>query len=289
MRAAVAPPGSARPDFDIVLDVARHWGCGDLLAGWQGPRDAFEEWRRVSAGRPCDYSGISWERIDAAGGVQWPCPDQPVAPVPLAGTPRLYTDLRFNHPGGRAVVAAVEPRPLRDPPRPDYPLLLNTGRTVEHWHTRTKTGRIAVLEGLAPEAWVEVNPADAAAHRIRSGDWVRLTSARGTIDAVRARVTSIVREGEVFVPFHWEDRCANRLTDDEFDPISREPNYKQCAVRLTRLDLVGHPDQRRERWWRTIGRAFGPAIGSGARAAPASMRRPPATSPSRAGNTADMP
>jgi assimilatory nitrate reductase catalytic subunit len=135
-------------------------------------------------------------------------------------------------------VRVVEPRPLRDPPRPEYPLLLNTGRTVEHWHTRTKTGRIPILEGLAPEAWVEVHPTDAAALRLRSGGWARVSSARGTIDAIRARVTSIVRPGEVFIPFHWDDRCANRLTDDEFDPISREPNYKQCAVRLERLDRL---------------------------------------------------
>jgi assimilatory nitrate reductase catalytic subunit len=113
--------------------------------------------------------------------------------------------------------------------------LLNTGRTVEHWHTRTKTGRIAVLEGLSPEAWVEVHPDDARTAGVRSGDFVRLMSSRGQVDRIRARVTAIVRAGEVFVPFHWDEQCVNRLTDDQFDPISREPNYKQCAVRLERL------------------------------------------------------
>jgi anaerobic selenocysteine-containing dehydrogenase len=237
VRAAVPPPGEARTDFDIFLDVARRWGSADeLFAGWSGPRDAFEEWRRVSAGRPCDYSGITWERIDAAGGVQWPAPaGRPGDPVvPLGGTPRLYTDLRFNRPGGRAAVRAVEPVPLSDPPRPDYPLLLNTGRTVEHWHTRTKTGRVPILEGLAPEAWVEVHPDDARALGLASGDWARVASERGEIERIRVRVTSIVRRGEVFIPFHWDERCANRLTRDEFDPISREPNYKQCAVRVGR-------------------------------------------------------
>jgi assimilatory nitrate reductase catalytic subunit len=233
VRAAVDPPGTAKADFDIFLAVAERWGCADeLFAGWRRPRDAFEEWRRVSAGRPCDYSGITWERIDAAGGVQWPCP--PGDDVPLGGTPRLYGELRFNHPDGKARVLAVEPKPLRDAPRPRYPLLLNTGRTVEHWHTRTKTGRIPILEGLAPEAWVEVHPTDAAARGLASGDWARVESQRGAIERIRVRVTTIVRAGEVFVPFHWEDRCANRLTLDEFDPISREPNYKQCAVEITR-------------------------------------------------------
>ncbi|MPY94745.1 MAG: molybdopterin-dependent oxidoreductase [Acidimicrobiia bacterium] len=237
VRAAVAPPGEARSDFDIFLALARRWGCAEeLFPGWAGPEDAFAEWRRVSAGRPCDYSGITWERIDAAGGVQWPCAEG--AEVPLGGTPRLYTDLVFNRPGGRAAVHPVEPRPLRDAPRPEFPLLLNTGRTVEHWHTRTKTGRIPILERLAPEAWVEVNPADAAALHVKAGDWVRVSSARGEVERIRVRVTAIVRRGEVFIPFHWDERCANRLTDDEFDPISREPNYEQCAVRVERVDAL---------------------------------------------------
>jgi assimilatory nitrate reductase catalytic subunit len=226
----VAPPGAAWPDFAIFLAVARRWGCGDLFPGWHEPRDAFEEWRRVSAGRPCDYSGITYERIDAAGGVQWPCPEGD--DIPLAGTQRLYTDGVFNRPEGRAAVHAVEPQPLRDAPRPAFPLLLNTGRTVEHWHTRTKTGRVDILEALAPEPWIEVHPEDAASLGVSSGALVDVHSARGSVEALRVRVTQTVRAGEVFVPFHWDERCANRLTDDEFDPISREPNYKQCAVRV---------------------------------------------------------
>src|SRR5207247_468187 len=108
VRAAVAPPGLARADFDIFLDIAHHWGCADeLFNGWSAPRDAFEEWRRVSAGRSGDYSGITYERIDAVGGVQWPSrTDDPA--TPLTGQPRLYTDLSFNRPGGKAMVLAVE-------------------------------------------------------------------------------------------------------------------------------------------------------------------------------------
>jgi assimilatory nitrate reductase catalytic subunit len=232
VRAAVPPPGEARSDFDIFLAVAERWGCRDeLFPGWTSPADSFDEWRRVSAGRPCDYSGITYDRIELAGGVQWPCPsDDPT--VPLGGTPRLYTDRRFNRPDGRAALRRVTRQPLRQPPGGDYPLLLNTGRTVEHWHTRTKTGRVPVLEGLAPEAWVEIHPTDAARLGVRSGGLVRVTSSRGSVDRLRARVTAIVRPGEVFIPFHWDERCANRLTTDECDPISREPNYKQCAVRV---------------------------------------------------------
>ncbi len=232
VRAAVDPPGRARSDFDIFLAVARRWGAGadELFDGWATPADAFEEWRRVSAGRPCDYSGITYERIDAAGGVQWPCPPGPQ--TALAGTARLYTDGRYRRPGGRAALRVVRPQPLRDPPTGDHPFILNTGRTVEHWHTRTKTGRIPVLEGLAPEAWLELHPDDAARLRLHSGEWARVTSRRGVVERIRVRVTTVVRPGEVFIPFHWDEACVNRLTDDEFDPISREPNYKQCAVAI---------------------------------------------------------
>ncbi len=234
VRTAVEPPGEARSDFAIFLDLARRWGCADeLFPGWTAPDDAFAEWRRVSAGRPCDYSGITYDRIDQVGGVFWPCPEGD--DVPLGGTPRLYGDRVFNRPDGRAMVLPVEPEPIRDAPRPEFPFLLNTGRTVEHWHTRTKTGRIPILEGLSPEAWVEMHPSDAAALRVRGGDWVRVASSRGAVEQIRVRVTAIGRPGEVFIPFHWDERCVNRLTDDQFDPISREPNYKQCAVKVEPL------------------------------------------------------
>ncbi|HET8617921.1 MAG TPA: nitrate reductase [Acidimicrobiales bacterium] len=232
VRAAVDPPGEARSDFAIVLALAERLGVRDeLFGGWTAPADAFAEWRRVSAGRLCDYSGITYERIDAAGGVQWPCPTGDPS-VPLGGTPRLYADGRFPTPTGRARLHCVTPKPISDRPRRLYPLLLNTGRTVEHWHTRTKTGRVEVLDRLAPAGWVEVHPADARRYRVHAGDLVRLVSERGAVDRIRVRVTRTVREGEVFVPFHFDEQCANRLTLNEFDPISREPNYKQCAVRL---------------------------------------------------------
>jgi assimilatory nitrate reductase catalytic subunit len=235
VRAAVDPPAEARSDFEVFLAVADRLGVKDLLyPGWKTPADAFAEWRRISAGRLCDYSGITYERIDACGGVQWPAPADDHS-VPLAGTARLYADGNFPNPTGRVRLPVVERKELSEPPRRDFPLILNSGRTVEHWHTRTKTGRVNLLESLAPEAWVEINPADADELKIRTGDIVRLASPRGEVERVMARVTEIVRAGEVFMPFHYDEACANRLTNDEFDPISREPNYKQCAVRLERV------------------------------------------------------
>jgi assimilatory nitrate reductase catalytic subunit len=230
VRKAVEPPGDARADFDIFVALAERLGVRDeVFPGWSGPHDAFAEWRRVSAGRLCDYSGITWDAIDAAGGVQWPCP---IGGADPAGTPRLYADAAFPTPTGRARLWCVSPEPIADAPSPDYPFLLNTGRTVEHWHTRTKTGRVGILESLSPEGWVDMNPSDAGDLGVGQGDRVRLVSRRGKVEGIPVRVTGIVRPGEVFVPFHYDELCVNRLTVDEFDPISREPNYKQAAVRI---------------------------------------------------------
>ncbi len=232
VRRAVDPPGQARSDFDIFLAVADRLGVRqELFAGWQGPEDAFADWARVSAGRLCDYSGITYDRIDTAGGVQWPCPAGMEAP---GGTARLYSDGRFPTASGRAQLRCVSPQTMSEPPGGNFPLLLNTGRTVEHWHTRTKTGRVGILEEMAPAAWVEVNPADAGRLGLASGDRVRVSSVRGAVEDLAVRVTATVRPGEVFVPFHYDEQCVNRLTRDEYDPISREPNYKQCAVRIDR-------------------------------------------------------
>jgi anaerobic selenocysteine-containing dehydrogenase len=246
VRAAVAPPGEARSDFDIFMAVAERTGMrAELFPGWTGPQHAFDEWRRVSAGRPCDYSGISYDRIDAYGGVQWPAPMGDDA-VDGAGTRCLYADGRFNTPDGRARLAKVSPVAISDKPRPRYPFLLNTGRTVEHWHTRTKTGQVGILERLAPSAWIEIHPLDAAALGVSAGEPVAVRSERGAVEGIAVRVTAGVRQGEVF-PFHYDEACANRLTMNEFDPISREPNYKQCAVAIERLPLASSAGRRGRR------------------------------------------
>ena len=225
VRKAVEPPGLARSDFDIFLSVADMAGVrNEVFGGWTGPEDAFEEWRRVSAGRLCDYSGMTWDSLDEHGSAQW-------------GGTRLYTDGRFPTADGKARLWPVAPQPISDAVDDRFPFLLNTGRTVEHWHTRTKTGRVEILESLAPEGWVEVNPGDARRLGVGPGDLVRLLSRRGMVEGVPVRVTATVREGEVFMPFHYDELCVNRLTVDEFDPISREPNYKQAAVHVEAMAL----------------------------------------------------
>lgn len=227
---AVTPPGEARSDFDIFLSIAERLGKRDrIYPGWTEPRDAFDEWRRVSKGRLCDYSGITYELLEHEP-VQWPYPEGD--PRPPYESRRLYADGRFEHHDGRARLFSVHCERPPEEPDDEYPFLLNTGRTVEHWHTRTKTGRVAILERSVPEAWVEINPKDARRLGVANHDMVRVRSRRGRIERIRARVTAVVAPGQVFIPFHFFETNANDLTLHECDPISREPNYKQSAVRL---------------------------------------------------------
>ncbi len=227
---AVEPPGSARADFDIFLDLAAELGCKEeLFPGWTGPRDAFEEWKRVSAGRLCDYSGMTYEAIEAHGGIQWPYPSGSTDAV----TPsRLYTDGIFQTDDGRARLIATSWEPFPEQPTDAFPFVLNTGRTVEHWHTRTKTGEVAILERLSANPWLEINPRDARAAGLKWSDRVDVVSLRGRITGLELRITETIAPGQIFVPFHWATFNANQVTQASFDPVSREPNYKQCAVRI---------------------------------------------------------
>jgi anaerobic selenocysteine-containing dehydrogenase len=269
---AVEPPGEARPDLDIFLDYARRMDFRDRdggpLIAWDGPESAFEAWKQCSAGRPCDYTGITYDRLRGGSGIQWPCtPDRP------DGTERLYTAGRFNtdpsycetyghdlasgaafsaeeyrakEPRGRAFLHGVAFEPAPDAPDAEHPFLLTTGRTVYQFHTRTKTGRAPQLRDAAPDVWVEISGADAAATGIGEGDLVAVQSARGEIHA-RARISGI-RPGVVFVPFHygsWDlppddpgehSRSANELTLTAWDPVSKQPLFKVGAVALDRLD-----------------------------------------------------
>jgi assimilatory nitrate reductase catalytic subunit len=230
---AVAPPGEALSDFEIFLLLADELGCRDeLFTGWKGPRDAFEEWKRVSAGRLCDYSGITYEALEKVSGIQWPFPKD--ADSPAAAVRRLYSDGGFQTADGKAQLICAEWEPFPEQPSPTFPFVLNTGRTVEHWHTRTKTGAVAILEQMSPRAWLEMNPVDAKRLMLHPHELVDIVSTRGRVCRVELRITEVVAPGQVFVPFHFVEWNINEVTQDIFDPISREPNYKQCAVRVER-------------------------------------------------------
>lgn len=228
---AVAPPCEAKPDFDIFLALAGKLGCAEeLFPGWRAPADAFNEWKRVSAGRLCDYSGMTYELIERHGGIQWPFP----AGTRKVAVTRLYEDGQYQTESGRANLLPVEWQPFPEPPNAEFPLILNTGRTVEHWHTRTKTAEVPILDHMSPRAWLEMNPKDSARLGLKPHDKVDLVSARSRVRSIELRITSIVAPGQVFMPFHFAETNSNLVTQSAFDPVSREPNYKQCAVRVER-------------------------------------------------------
>jgi len=230
---AVEPPGEAKPDFDIFLELAEELGCREeLFPQWKKPADAFEEWRGVSRGQLCDYSGMKYEAIEALNGIQWPY--EAGSEESPAATRRLYADGAFETEDGRARLVPTAWAPFPEQPSAEFPFVLNTGRTVEHWHTRTKTGRISILQQLSPRAWLEMNPFDARRLNLNPHDRVDVVSARGRVSRVELRVTEIIAAGQVFLPFHFAETNANQVTQSAFDPVSREPNFKQCAVRVER-------------------------------------------------------
>jgi anaerobic selenocysteine-containing dehydrogenase len=239
VNAAVDPPGEARSDFEIFLALAEQLGCrGDLFPGWTKPSDAFEEWRQVSAGRLCDYSGMTYEILENIGGIQWPFPRD--TQEHLSSVRRLYRSGDFPTSDGRARLIPTQWAPFPEQPNADFPFVLNTGRTVEHWHTRTKTGAISILQEMSPRAWLEINPADARRLNLKPHDRVDVISARGRVSRVELRVTEIIAAGQVFLPFHFVETNANQITQSAFDPISREPNFKQCAVRVEKSPNTSH-------------------------------------------------
>lgn len=224
---AVDPPGEARPDFDIFLAIAEKLGCRqELFPGWTRPRNAFDEWKRVSEGRLCDYSGLTYELIEQHNGIQWPFP----AATSEVRTTRLYESGKFSTDDGKAQLFCIDWTPFPEQPNHEFPFVLNTGRTVEHWHTRTKTGQVPILQRMSPNAWLEMNTRDARSLRLKPHDRIDVISRRGRVRNIELRVTEIVAPGQVFMPFHFAETNANQVTQSAFDPISREPNYKQCAV-----------------------------------------------------------
>ncbi|PYF97842.1 Molydopterin dinucleotide binding domain-containing protein [Georgenia satyanarayanai] len=273
---AVDPPGEARADLDIFIDFAHRLGLEDKdgapLVKWSDAEGAFEGWKECSRGRPCDYTGMSYDKLRGSGGIQWPCTDEHPD-----GTEHIYTDGQFwsapdycesygrdlvtgaplepteykaLNPSGKAVIKAAAWFPPHEQPGEDYPLQLITGRTVYHFHTRTKTGRAPQLQAAAPEVWVELSVTDAAALGLAEGDLAEITTPRGSVRA-RVRISGI-RDGVVFLPFHygyWDTdaghepdgtgRAANELTVTDWDPASKQPIFKTAAARVHKVDDGG--------------------------------------------------
>ena len=238
-RPAAPPPGEALPDWRIIAEIAGGLGFGEHFA-YDDAEAVFDEIRRFHNPRTgWDLRGISYAGL-ADGPVQWPCPpDDPQRRHPVRYVAADGGRPTFPTPSGRARLLA---RPAVDPaemPDDDHPFVLNTGRLQHQWHTMTKTGRVEKLRRLNPAPFVEVHPDDARTLGVADGDSLEIASRRGR-SVLPAVVTDRVLPGSCFVPFHFADRFApdvavNAVTNDAVDPDSRQPEFKACAVRLTRV------------------------------------------------------
>ena len=237
-RAFLPPPGEARPDWRIICDVAKHMGHGDGFT-YTCAAEIFREHAALSGvenqgRRDFDISGLSAiddAAYDALAPIQWP-----VTAERPGGTERLFSDGRFMTGDGAARFVAVEPRAPANPPDISFPLVLNTGRVRDHWHTLTRTGKSPRLSAHTTEPIAEIHPNDASGADVTDGALVRLSSDRGDMVA-RVRVTPDQRPGNVFVPMHWSDQFArqgrvNGLVNPVVDPVSGQPELKHTPVRV---------------------------------------------------------
>jgi formate dehydrogenase alpha subunit len=226
VRRALEPIGNTRPDWDITADIARRvcrrLGQDPSQFAYEAPAEIFDEMARLTP----IISGVSHSRLDREGGIQWPCPtsDHP-------GTPNLYTE-NFPRPSGLARLTPVRQGPAAvELPDDEYPIVLNTGRVLYHWHGGTITTRVDGLVDLVPAVQATINPDDADTYGVRNGEPVKVTSRRGSITC-QARVSAEVARGELFMPFvSLQGAAANFLTNNVYDPNGM-PEYKVCAVRI---------------------------------------------------------
>ena len=223
-QSAVDPPAGTHTDLQILKALAERLGYGDHFGS--EPREVFRELGRVSSGGAADYCGATYDRIVRENGVFWPCPseDHP-------GTPRLFLD-RFATEDGRARFHAVDYRNAAEEPDELYPLHLTTGRVLQQYQSGTQTRRVKALRETTPDPFVEMHPSMAQRYGIADGDWVSVTTRRGTA-SVKAQLTSAIRMDTLFIPFHFGGNGrANLLTNPALDPVSRMPEFKTCAARI---------------------------------------------------------
>ncbi|WP_373184702.1 molybdopterin-dependent oxidoreductase [Halopseudomonas sp.] len=236
VRPAIAAPGEARADWAIVCDLARRLEeqlrpAQPSLFNFANPQALFDEFRVLTRGRDLDYSGLSYELIDSLGPQQWPFPDGAAE-----GTARLYRDGRFPTSDGHARFVADAYVAAKEQAQMDFPLILNTGRLRDQWHGMSRTGTAAQLFGHVDQAQISVHPEQLRRHALTDGQLVRVTSRRGEL-VLPVLADDQLQPGQAWIPMHWGDRFllgggVNVLTQPAFDPLSRQPELKQAAIRI---------------------------------------------------------
>jgi formate dehydrogenase major subunit len=218
-REALTPPGEARKDLDIIIDLAQRLGCAWT---YTHPRDVFAEMRLAMP----SIAGITWERLEMESAVTYPC-EREGDP----GEPVVFTE-NFPTADGRARLVPASLIPAAEQPDREYPFVLITGRQLEHWHTGSMTRRTQVLDAIEPGPVGSFNPADLAAIGVPAGGVVTVESRRGSV-TLYARADAGTPRGTVFIPFCYYEAAANMLTNPVLDPFGKIPEFKFCAVRLS--------------------------------------------------------
>jgi assimilatory nitrate reductase catalytic subunit len=244
---AVRPPGDAKQDWRILQDIAKTLGREKGFT-FNSPREIFEELRRASTGAVVDYSGITYEKIEAKNGVFWPCPstDRDGQPIDHLGTERLFEPGSWNpvakgagpfyFPDGKARFNVAKYEPPTEDVDADFPVILTTGRVVSMFLSGNQTRRIGPLVDQYPEPLLELHPALAEKHGLAERDWVTVESRRGSV-TIRCQLVTTIRPDTVFVAYHWPgEKSINLVTIAAQDPISKIPEYKLCAVRLRKAE-----------------------------------------------------
>ncbi|MGN6396035.1 MAG: molybdopterin-dependent oxidoreductase [Mucilaginibacter sp.] len=241
----IEPPGEALPDAEIICRFAQKIGYEGF--DFENAAAIYAEHARLTSKTNIDISALSHETIKELGSVQWPYKKKGRA----AGTPRLFTEKTFYTYSQKAIIHAVPDTLTSEKTNLDYPFVLTTGRIRDQWHTMSKTGKVNKLNQHLKEAFVEINPGDAEGLELNDGDITVINSPRGEV-RVKAKITPGIKKGVIFLPMHWgkilgnDLNRANNVTHDLVDPISKEPDFKYCAVNvrkykkpLQRIIIVG--------------------------------------------------
>ena len=228
-------PGEALPDAEIICRFAKKMGYKGF--DFPSPADIYLEHTKLTKGTNIDITGLSYEILKEKKTVQWPYPKREKG----QGTPRLFIDKKFPTPSQKAIIHTVPDTLTSEKPDEDYPLILTTGRVRDHWHTMSKTGKVNKLKQHTKQAFLEINPEDAFRLNIEEDTVVSVKSKRGNVQ-VKAKITTNIKKGVVFLPMHWGkilgndlNRC-NNVTNDLLDPISKEPDFKYCAVEVKKYE-----------------------------------------------------
>lgn len=227
MRPCLLKEEDEHTDYEVILGVGKALGMGDLLKGWESPKECLELMKKCSKGMPCDMTGVTWESLENSNGIQWPLREGEEL---LEDERRLYEDGNFYTPSKKAKFVFEEPMENPIPTDETYRYILNTGRgSVGQWHTQTRTKEVRFVEDVSVKrAYLYMNPKLADENNISENDKIKVYSINGQNADFYVKITDDVGYQELYAPIHYIE--CNKLTPSIYDPYSKEPSYKTTPI-----------------------------------------------------------